>query len=79
MDQNVHFCSTISFADALIKANKDFDMPKPEDRRQMTEKRRQKTEDGRQKTALVRYPSSVLRRLSSVLRPPVENRRIGIR
>jgi dipeptidyl aminopeptidase/acylaminoacyl peptidase len=26
MDQNVHFCSTMSFADALIKANKDFDM-----------------------------------------------------
>jgi hypothetical protein len=31
--------------DALIKADKDFDMTKPEDRRQMTEKRRQKTQD----------------------------------
>ena len=49
--------STMSFADssfavallrrmdALIKADKDFDMTKPEDRRQMTEKRRQKTQD----------------------------------
>jgi hypothetical protein len=50
--------------DALIKADKDFDMTKPKDRRQKTDDRKKKTEDTRQMTEN---------------RPPVENRRIGIR